>query len=145
MSKKVTESLKQSLANTYVLYNKFQNYHWNLKGPNFFSLHTFFEDVYTKLAQNIDALAERIRFFDEVVPVGLSFYVENASIQHALLTENEKEALQDLIHNQSIIIKCLKKTMAHASENSDIGTETLIGDLISYHEKVLWLLKSNLS
>ena len=95
---KIANALKSVLADSYSLYFKTQNFHWNVTGPHFKSLHSLFEEQYTDLADAIDEIAERIRWLGQKVPGSLKFYSDLTSIsssdEHADSTTMIKELLQ---------------------------------------------------
>ena len=144
MSKKVIENLKTLLADNYTLYLKTQNFHWNVTGPNFQSLHQLFMDQYTDLFNANDAIAERIRSLGSKAPGSFSAFLKLSSIKEAGENLSAKEMLSQLVKDQGTIIKTLKKVAAAAAEADDEVTEGIAVDRIEIHEKNRWMLESSL-
>lgn len=142
MHTSLVQSLKIVLANTYVFYNKAQNYHWNITGPRFYTQHLFLEDIYKKMAESVDEIAERIRFFGKKIPTGLAFYKEHTVLKDALIDCSEEDMLHDLGRDQEIIIHHLKEALKEARQCEDCVTEDLLIELIAYHEKLSWMIQS---
>ena len=145
MSKKeVTESLKLLLVNTYALYIKTQNYHWNVSGPNFYSLHIMFEEQYKDLAEAVDTIAERMRTLGERAPASFSLYNKLKTISdpdHELASNN---MLKDLVNSHEEILHLLNKLVEISQKSQDRTCEDLAIQRISIHEKTIWKLKSSL-
>lgn len=128
----IVSSLKNTLADSYMLYIKTQNYHWNVVGANFSSLHLMFEEQYIDLANAIDLIAERIRTFGNKVPAKISHYSSSA-----ILEGNENfsanEMIQDLALDQKKIIKTLENALSECHNASDEVTAGIVTDRIEIH------------
>src|SRR5690606_18373400 len=125
--KQVAEGLSHVLADTYTLYMKTQNYHWNVEGPRFRALHLMFEEQYTGLAAAVDELAERIRALGEYAPGSYSRYAELASITEA---EGKPPAAEEMV-NQLIadnvsVGKCIQKVIGTAEDSGDSVTADML-------------------
>lgn len=137
------DALQQVLADTYALYTKTQNYHWNVVGANFKSLHELFELQYTELATAVDEIAERIRALGDVIPGGFQKDASDALIL-ADENKNDREMVQDLYEGHQAVIKTLKKAQEAASLDKDAVTDGLVVDRLTVHEKAAWMLKATL-
>ncbi len=141
-SKTVTE-LKNCLADTYTLLLKTHNYHWNVTGPNFFSLHTLFEGQYNELFLAVDEIAERIRALGEKAPGSFS---EFSNLSHIVEADNSLDAssmIKDLYNSNEQVIETLIKLRDTAEEENDAETEDLAIARIKAHQKSAWMLKSS--
>ncbi|MCC8376893.1 MAG: DNA starvation/stationary phase protection protein [Rickettsia endosymbiont of Graphium doson] len=140
----VIKALEQVLADSYALYFKTQNYHWNVEGAEFRSLHLLFEGQYEDLAESLDELAERIRTLDAKVPT-LSNLIKLASISEPNPNASANEMLKSLVKDQDIIIDTLYKGLKIAQSEGDEGTADMIIGRIKVHEKNRWFLKSSIA
>jgi starvation-inducible DNA-binding protein len=141
---KTIRSLKEVLANTYVLYLKTQNYHWNICGPNFASLHRLLEDQYKALAEIVDEVAERIRALGARAPGSFRVFESLATIKEARENCTWQEMLDDLVKSYQILDKILKNTLEDLrSENDEVTAELLIG-LQKVGQKSTWMLLATL-
>ncbi len=143
-NKPVAESLKIVLADTYSLYLKTQNYHWNVTGPHFKSLHMLFEEQYNDLFTAVDVIAERIRTLGEKAPGTFSAYQKVSSIKEGNEKADAQTMVKELAEDQGKIITTLTETLQAAQNAGDEGTIGIIVDRISVHEKNAWMLKSSL-
>lgn len=142
MSKIIT-LLNEILADTYALYVKTQNFHWNVTGENFSALHLFFEGQYEELAEAVDVIAERIRALDHKVPAGFNAFQKITNIKEGNPDTKASAMLQELAEDHQYLCKKLKKAHEVADETSDIGTVALIEDRIREHEKAHWMLQAS--
>lgn len=143
-TKPVVEELKKSLANSYALYLKTHNYHWNVTGPEFYSLHLMFEKQYDDLAEAVDGLAERIRALGEKVPGTFTAFSKLSKIEDGDENLSSKEMIKQLADDQVILIKTLEKTLEAAEKINDTVTVDLITQRMFVHEKNAWMLNSSL-
>ncbi len=144
MTGQVITHLKKSLADSYVLFVKTQNYHWNVTGPNFASLHALFEEQYNDLFAANDELAERIRALGAKAPGKLVTYADLASIIEGDENLDAAAMVQDLANDQDKIIVTLNATLKAAQDAADEVTVGIITDRLTVHEKNAWMLKSSL-
>lgn len=133
--------LQQVLVDTYALYLKTQNYHWNVKGPRFHSLHELFQEHYEELAEAIDEIAERIRQLDIYVPATLVLFGKMTTV-----TEEEKELgaakmVELLVDAHEAVKKSVAEAMQKAEKENDEGTLDLLIQRLKAHDKALWMLK----
>jgi starvation-inducible DNA-binding protein len=139
----VAKKLEMVFVDTYVLYLKTQNAHWNYVGKDFFSVHQLLEAQYKDMAEAVDELAERVRALDFFVTVSLSFFQKKSNI---LFTETptSSEIIKDLVSGQEIWISQARKICELAEQEKDAGTVDLLGKRLATHEKFLWMLKNYL-
>lgn len=140
----LTEALKCVLADTYALYLKTQNYHWNVMGPSFRSLHKLFESQYDEYFEAIDDIAERIRTLGELAPGSFEVFNQLKTISDANASAPASDMVKHLADDQDIIITSINKALSLASESGDEVTVGLLTDRISVHEKNRWMLSSSL-
>ena len=137
-------TLKRTLANTYVLYLKTQNFHWNVKGPMFHSLHTLFEEQYTEQAAAIDEIAERLRALGVYAPGSFSAFKELSQISESEDYIPAVEMVKELASDQQVLRGIVGEGIAHASELGDDVTADLLTQRAHVHEKNAWMLSSSL-
>lgn len=140
-----TTALEKLLAESYTLYLKTHNFHWNVTGPSFLSLHQLFEEQYTELAAAVDEIAERIRATGQLAPGSYTEFAELSDIQEALGAEAPREAstmIQALAEDQRIIANTAKRVAEQAESQSDNVTADLATQRQTVHEKAAWMLDS---
>jgi starvation-inducible DNA-binding protein len=126
-SKTMAEALGRVLANTYTLYLKTHNYHWNVTGPQFASLHTMFETQYAELAAAVDTVAERIRSLGHVAPGSYAAFGKLSEIKDA--PDQPPEAMQmirELAADNETLIKLAEKANEIADESNDVASGVTI-------------------
>jgi starvation-inducible DNA-binding protein len=143
-NKKTTDALSRLLADSYLLYLKTHNFHWNVKGPMFTTLHTLFMTQYTELALAIDEIAERIRALGAVAPGSFSAYSKLAQVQEAEGVPKAIEMIRDLAGDQAKVTSAAKKVVEMAEAAGDDATADLGIQRIQVHEKNAWMLESHL-
>lgn len=139
---KTTNELKQLLADSYALYLKSHNYHWNVVGPHFVSLHALFEEHYTDLATAIDAIAERIRAKGDIAPGGFGIYQETSKIKDGDPKLEAMEMVKDLIKGHEAVAETLRGVIDAAGEEGDDVSEDLAIGRLEVHEETIWMLRS---
>lgn len=138
----VQQHLNRQIANWSVLYVKLHNYHWYVKGSQFFTLHEKFQEFYEEAALHVDEIAERLLAIKGQPVAKMSDYLETSSIKEAEGNETAVEMVDQLIHDFSLIIDELKEGMAAAQ---DAGDETTADMLLAIHtalEKHVWMLSA---
>jgi starvation-inducible DNA-binding protein len=135
--------LRVVLANSYTLYLKTHNYHWNVTGPSFKSLHDLFEVQYTELALAVDDIAERIRSLDAYAPGSFKEFLELTTLEEAKSGISADEMLEDMINSQTALIASVKDALEAASADEDEVTAGILGERLSVHEKARWMLKAS--
>lgn len=122
------EALKIVLADSYALYLKTHNYHWNVEGPHFRELHLMFEEQYTDLAVAVDNIAERIRALGEKAPGTFSAFSKLSSIKEGDENSSAASMVKDLAASQDSLVKSLKDALEIAQKANDEVTAGLLID-----------------
>jgi starvation-inducible DNA-binding protein len=138
----IAEGLSRLLADTYTLYLKTHNFHWNVTGPMFQTLHLMFETQYTELALAVDLIAERIRALGFPAPGTYSEYVKLSSIPETLGVPKAKEMIQLLVEGQEAVVRTARSLFPIVDEASDEPTADLLTQRMQLHEKTAWMLRS---
>ncbi len=141
-NKPVTDALKKTLADTYVLQLKTQNYHWNVEGPNFRSLHLMFEEQYNELFAAVDIIAERIRALGEKAPGTYAEFAKLSKLKEGVDSLDGTAMAKDLQKSNEQVAKNLKTALAAAEKADDASTADLLTQRITVHDKAAWMLKS---
>jgi starvation-inducible DNA-binding protein len=140
----VVDSLSELLANSYTLYLKTHNYHWNVTGPMFTTLHTLFETQYTELALAVDEIAERIRALGAYAPASYSEFQKLAAVKEETGHPQATDMIRNLVADQEILVNSARKLIAAAgSASDDVGVD-LGTRRREVHEKTAWMLRSHL-
>ncbi|MED3625398.1 Dps family protein [Neobacillus thermocopriae] len=142
MNNQLANVLNKQIANWAVLYIKLHNYHWFVKGDQFYTLHAKFEEFYNEAADHLDALAERLLAIGGKPVATMKEYLETSSIKEALGTETTDEMVQSIINDFSVVINELKEGMRLAEENDDEATGDMLLSIHSDLEKHVWMLKA---
>ncbi len=134
--------LNQQLANWNVLYVKLHNYHWYVKGPNFFTLHEKFELYYNEAKVMVDELGERILTIGAKPIATIREYLETATIEEGNSSFSAEEMVLDLIKDYDKIVQESRDVISVAEESNDQETADLFLGKIAEIEKMLWMLNS---
>jgi len=140
----VVEALSRLLADTYTLYLKTHNYHWNVTGPMFNTLHTLFETEYTEYALAVDEIAERIRAIGARAPGSYSEFVDLASVKEDRGSPPALKMVEYLLADQEATAASARKVVEAAEAAGDRATGDLGVRRIEVHEKNAWMLRSHL-
>lgn len=140
----VVKALKSVLADSYALYLKTQNYHWNVEGPNFKSLHELFESQYSDLAGAVDEIAELIRGLGEKAPGTWKAYEALSTIKDGNEKADAVTMIRDLAKDQQTISKTLQKALETAQKEGDEVVADAMIERLSVHRKNHWMLQSSL-
>lgn len=140
----LVNDLKQVLADSYCLYIKTQNFHWNVTGANFQSLHALFEEQYNDLFNANDEIAERIRVLGEKAPGSFRAYAEITIIEDGDENSSAEDMVKTLAADQLKIVKSLNAALKSAQAQDDEATIGLLVDRITVHEKNGWMLRSSI-
>ena len=140
----IADGLSRLLADTYTLYLKTHNFHWNVTGPQFNSLHTMFETQYTELALAVDLIAERIRALGEPAPGSYSAFARLASIKEATEVPDAAEMVRILAEDQLAVVRTARGVFPLAAEAHDEPTADLLTQRMQIHEKTAWMLRATL-
>ncbi|MEO0510048.1 MAG: Dps family protein [Verrucomicrobiota bacterium] len=141
----VVKSLRQVVADTYAVIGQTHICHWNVRGPNFFSLHTAFEAQYTELFTAVDEIAERIRALGAFAPGGLGNLAAMAGIREIEEDSSAVDMVSHLVQTNKKLVANLEKTRDAADASGDAETEDLMIARIQVHEKTIWMLESFLA
>lgn len=144
-TEEITAALNNLLANYSIHYQKLRNYHWNVKGPDFFDLHEQFEQQYNEALQNIDDIAERIRIFGKTPLSTLKEYLETAEIKETSSQLSSEVMVRELLSDYRILLQYMFLVVEIAVQHSDSGTEEMVKVFINHVEKHHWMLSSFMS
>jgi len=139
----IIKSLSELLATSYTVYLKTHNYHWNVTGPMFTTLHTLFETEYTELALAIDEIAERIRAVGARAPGSYSEYIKLSAVSEDTTSPAAVEMIKALVKDQELIVEVAKRVVEAAEKAGDVATADLGTRRIDVHEKNAWMLRSH--
>jgi len=141
----IATGVGELLADTYTLYLKTHNFHWNVTGPKFRDLHLMFEEHYNELATAVDDIAERIRTLGFPAPGTYSQYAELSSIKETMGIPDADEMVRILTADNETIVRTARRILPFAQEANDESTASLISDRMVIHEKTAWMLRSLLA
>jgi starvation-inducible DNA-binding protein len=142
--REIAAQLAVLLADTYVLYLKTQNFHWNVTGKMFGALHLLFEQQYKQLSESIDEIAECIRSLGFAVPATLGDFQKRTSLRDSNGFPKAKEMILELIEAHEVLIETSRVVLEFSESVDDIGTSDLAVKRIQFHEKCAWMLRSYL-
>lgn len=142
MESPVIQSLKEVLADTFAMYLKTHNFHWNVTGPDFPQYHSFLEGLYNELWLATDAIAEHIRAADGFAPGSFTRFQELTSIQDELNIPTSLVMMSKLLIDNAIVMNTLKKAYTAAEEAGMIGLSNFLQDRTDIHAKHGWMLRS---
>jgi starvation-inducible DNA-binding protein len=140
----IADRLSALLADSYSLYLKTHNYHWNVTGPLFNTLHTMFEVQYTELATAVDEIAERIRALGVKAPGSYSAFNSLTSIPEASGAESAEDMIRALVNGQETVARTAREAFPAADAAADEPTADLLTQRMQIHEKNAWMLRSML-
>ncbi|MEQ1580315.1 MAG: Dps family protein [Steroidobacteraceae bacterium] len=138
----IAEGLSRLLADTYTLYLKTHNFHWNVKGPMFQTLHLMFEAQYTELALAVDLIAERIRSLGFPAPGTYKQFAALSSIKETDGVPNATTMIKLLVEGQEAVAKTARSVFPVVDKASDEPTADLLTQRMQVHEKTAWMLRS---
>jgi len=141
----IAAGLSVLLADSYTLYLKTHNYHWNVTGPMFSTLHLMFEEHYTELATAVDEIAERIRALGIKAPGSYAEFGKLTNVSEAKGDENAAEMIRQLVLGQEVLASTARKVFPLADEAGDEPTADLLTQRMQIHEKNAWMLRSMLA
>lgn len=140
--KEIAEGLSRLLADTYTLYLKTHNFHWNVTGPMFQTLHLMFETQYTELALAVDLIAERIRALGFPAPGTYSEFTKLSSIEETSGVPKADEMIRLLVAGQEAVARTARSIFPIADQANDEPTADLLTQRLQVHEKTAWMLRS---
>ena len=141
----IAMGLSALLADSYTLYLKTHNYHWNVTGPLFNTLHLMFEAQYTELATAVDEIAERIRALGIKAPGSYSAFSDLTKITEGSGDESAEEMIRQLVLGQEAVVRTARDIFPVVDEASDEPTADLLTQRMQIHEKNAWMLRSMLA
>jgi starvation-inducible DNA-binding protein len=142
--KEIAAGLSKLLADSYTLYLKTHNYHWNVEGPQFNTLHLMFETQYTELALAVDVIAERIRALGEPAPGSYKAYSKLSSIDEDDGVPAAETMIANLVAGQEAVVRTARSVFPAAERANDEPTADLLTQRMQIHEKNAWMLRSML-
>ena len=140
--KQIADGLARLLADTYTLYLKTHNFHWNVTGPMFNTLHLMFETQYNELALAVDLIAERIRALDFPAPGSYAQFSKLSSIPEETGTPSAKEMIKQLVDGQEAVVRTARALFPVVNAADDQPTADLLTQRMQLHEKNAWMLRS---
>lgn len=138
----IATGLSRLLADTYTLYLKTHNYHWNVTGPMFTTLHTMFEEQYQELALAVDEIAERIRALGIFAPGSYSRFRELTQIDEETRVPSAQEMIRQLVLGQEAVVRTAREVLPVIEAANDGPTADLLTNRMQIHEKTAWMLRS---
>ena len=138
----IAYGLSKLLADTYTLYLKTHNFHWNVTGPMFQTLHLMFETQYTELALAVDLIAERIRALGFPAPGTYGEYARLSSIKETSGVPKAEAMIRMLVEGQEAVVRTARSIFPAAERATDEATADLLTQRIQLHEKTAWMLRS---
>jgi len=138
----IAKELSELLADTYTLYLKTHNFHWNVTGPMFNSLHLMFEAQYNELALAVDQIAERIRSLGERAPGSYAEFAKLTSIKEAAGAIDAKAMITQLVEGNEAVARTARSIFPTADDVGDESTSDLLTQRLQVHEKTAWMLRS---
>lgn len=140
--KAVADGLTRVLADTYALYLKTQNYHWNVTGPLFHAVHGMTEEQYKDLAEAVDEIAERIRTLGFKAPGSFKTYQDLTQVKDADNGLAAEDMVRDLANDHETLARANRTLHETADQAGDDTTVGLLDDRLAFHEKTAWMLRS---
>lgn len=141
----IAQGLAKVLADSYTLYLKTHNYHWNVTGPMFNTLHLMFEQQYTELATAVDEIAERIRALDVHAPGSYRAFSELTDIEEETSVPTAEEMIRQLVIGQETVVRSARNALPVTEAAHDEPTADLLTQRMQVHEKNAWMLRSMLT
>lgn len=140
----IAHGLSRLLADSYTLYLKTHNFHWNVTGPMFQTLHDMFEVQYTELAQAVDQIAERIRSLGFAAPGSYSKFAELTSVPEETGRPDSEEMIAQLVAGQQAVVRTAREVFPVVDQAGDEPSADLLTQRMQVHEKTAWMLRSML-
>ena len=140
--KQIVDGVSLVLGNTYTLYLKTHNFHWNVTGPMFQTLHLMFEQEYNELAAAVDLVAERIRALNAPAPGSYSAFIKLTSIAEETGVPKAEDMIRQLVDGHETVIRVARSVFPVAENAGDQVTLDLLTQRMQVHEKTAWMLRS---
>jgi len=138
----IAQGLSKLLADSYTLYVKTHNFHWNVTGPMVQTLHTMFEAQYTELAEAVDVIAERIRALGYPAPGSFTEFQQLASIKDSVGQLSAEEMIRESVEGQEAVVRTARAIIPIATKADDEPTADLVTERMQVHEKTAWMMRS---
>ena len=138
----VAAELAKVLADSHAVYQKTHGYHWNVRGPEFFTLHNLLEQQYRDIWEALDEIAERIRALGELAPQGASAFANLTSIKEGDPEQDAMAMLKELMKDHETLIATTRAALKASEEDGDDVTVDLLTQRLAAHEKFAWMLRS---
>ena len=139
----VARELTKVLADSYAVYLKTHGYHWNVRGPEFFSYHNLLELQYREMWAALDLIAERIRQLGEFAPQGYATFANLTSIKDGDPETEAQGMIAELMRDHETVIATLRTAMSVADDGGDDTTVDLLTQRLAAHEKAAWMLRAS--
>lgn len=140
--KAIADGLSRVLADSYTLYLKTHNFHWNVEGPMFNTLHLMFEGQYTELALAVDLIAERIRSLGHAAPGSYKAFAALTSIEEAADKVAAEDMIKQLAKDHETVAATARNVFSVADNANDQPTADLLTQRMQLHEKTAWMLRA---
>jgi starvation-inducible DNA-binding protein len=140
--RRIADGLGRLLADTYTLYLKTHNFHWNVTGPMFQTLHLMFEEQYNELAMAVDLIAERIRALGFPAPGSYREFMQATTIGDARDDLAATEMIRELVEGQEAVVRTARSILPVVNKADDQPTIDLLTQRLQVHEKAAWMLRS---
>lgn len=141
----IAQGISRVLADSYTLYLKTHNFHWNVTGPMFQTLHTLFETQYTELALAVDEIAERIRALGVYAPGSYSQFAQLATVKEETSVPKAQDMIRQLVADNEAVVRTAREVLPKAQDANDEASVDLLVGRMSVHEKTAWMLRSLLA
>jgi starvation-inducible DNA-binding protein len=141
----IADGLSRLLADTYTLYLKTHNFHWNVTGPMFQTLHLMFETQYTELSTAVDLIAERIRALGFPAPASYAAFGRLSSITEEEGVPEATDMIRQLVEGQEAVVRTARSIFPVVEKAGDEPTADLLTQRMQVHEKTAWMLRSLLA
>ena len=142
----IADQLSKILADEFVLYSKTLNFHWNIEGPDFHSVHVYLETLYEEQQEVVDTVAEKIRMIGHYVPATLEKYSELTHLTEKTKGKNDSQSIfAELLEDHESIIMFLREELKPIADKWQAdGISDYLTGLMEQHEKIAWMLRSHL-
>ena len=141
----IVDGLSRFLADMYALYLKTQNFHWNVQGPEFYSLHLLFDTQYKEMAEELDEVAERIRALGFFVDASFTNFKRLTQVKEETKVLSIKEMLVSLVEAHEVLIRHGRHVAQLTDKEGDFGSTDMLGRMLGAHEKMRWMLHAQLN
>ncbi len=141
-SEKLVQELNELLANFQLYYQNLRGLHWNIKGKNFFELHTKFEELYTDAQLKIDLIAERVLTLQGEPLHTFEDYIKNSTVPIGKSISNDEKAIALVVSSLTALLNIERNILETSDDANDEGTNAMMSDFISEQEKTVWMLNA---